>query len=59
MVDYWIKVLILVVDKIVDGSNSNILVEVIMNASLKGGKMTKEDLLKKFLCLKVDKVNVF
>jgi hypothetical protein len=59
VVDYWIKVLILVVDKIVDGSNSNILVEVIMNASLKGGKMTKEDLLKKFLCLKVDKVNVF
>jgi hypothetical protein len=47
------------VDRIVDGSNSNNLVEVIMNASSKGGRLTREDLSKKFVCLKVDKVNVF
>jgi hypothetical protein len=47
------------VDRIVDGSNSNNLIEVIMNASLKGGRLTREDLLKKFLHPKIDKVNVF
>jgi len=60
VVDCWTKVFILVcVDRIVDGSNFNNLIEVIMNASLKGGRLTREDLTKKFLCLKVDKVNVF
>ncbi len=47
------------VDRIVDGSNSKNLVEVSMNATLKGGRLTREDLSKKFLCLKIDKVNVF
>jgi hypothetical protein len=57
VVDCWTKVLILVcVDKIADGSNFNNLLEVIMNASLKGGRLIKEDLSKKFLCLKVEKV---
>jgi hypothetical protein len=42
------------VDRIVDGSNSNNLIEVIMNASLKGGRLRREDLSKKFLCFKVD-----
>lgn len=60
MVDCWTKALILMcVDRTIDGSNSNNLVEVIMNASLKGGRLTREDLSKKFLCLKIDKVNVF
>jgi hypothetical protein len=46
VVDCSIKVLILVcVDRIVDGSNSNNLVEVIINASLKGGRLTTDDAL--------------
>jgi hypothetical protein len=30
-----------------------------MNAMMKGGGLTKEDLFKKFLCFGIDEVNVF
>jgi uncharacterized protein related to proFAR isomerase len=47
------------VDQIVDGLNSNNLIEVIMNPMMKGGGLSKEELSKKLLCFGVDGVNVF
>jgi hypothetical protein len=53
-VDSWIKVLILFcVERIVDGSSSNNLIEVIMAALMKGGGLTKEDVAKN-LCFCAD-----
>ncbi len=50
-VDCWITLPILVsIEKVIDGSSSNNLIEVIMAALLKGGGLTKEDLSKKLLC---------
>jgi hypothetical protein len=58
MVDFWIRVLILFcVEKIMDGSGSNNLIEVIMVALLKGGGLTKEDVAKK-LCFGVDVASI-
>jgi hypothetical protein len=60
VVDCWTSVPILVcVYKIVDVLGSNNFIELIMNAVLKGGGLTREDLSKKFLCFGVDEMNVF
>jgi hypothetical protein len=60
VVDCWTKIPILVcVDKTVDGLGSHNLTEVIMNALLKGGGLTKEKLAKKLFCFGKDGINVF
>ncbi len=60
VVNCWTKVLILVfVDRIVDGSSFNNLIKVIMNALLKGKRLTKENLAKKLFCFGKHGVNVF
>ncbi len=60
VVDCWTRVPTLVcVYKIVDMLGSNNFIELIMNAVMKGGGLTKEDLSRKFLCFGVDEVNVF
>ncbi len=60
VVDCWTGVRILVcVYKIVDVLGFNNFIELIMNAMMKGGGLTKEDLSKKFLCFEVDEMNVF
>ncbi len=60
VVDCWTRVSILVcVYKIVDVLGSNNFIELIMNAMMKGGGLTKEDLSKKFLCFEIDEMNVF
>ncbi len=60
VVNCWTKVLILVfVDRIVDGSSFNNLIKVIMNALLKGEGLTKENLAKKLFCVGEHGVNVF
>jgi hypothetical protein len=46
-------------NRVVDGSSSNKLIEMIMNALLKGGGLTRKDLSKKVLCFEVNDVNVF
>ncbi len=54
VVAYWIKVLILMcIDRIVNGSSYNNLIEVIIIALLKGGGLTMEKLVKKLLCFGV------
>ncbi len=59
VVDCWTRVPILIcVYKIVDVLGSNNFIELIMNAIMKGGGLTKED-LSKFLCFGVNKMNVF
>jgi len=51
MVDGWTKWLIIVcVNKIVNGFRSNNVIKVIMNTLLKGGGLNKEDLSKNNLC---------
>jgi len=51
MVDGWTKWLILVcVNKIVNGFRSNIVINIIMDTLLKGGVLNKEDLSKTNLC---------
>jgi len=56
----WTKVPILIcVDRIVDGSSSNNLTEVIMISMMKGGGLSKEELSKKLLCFGADEMNVF
>jgi len=47
------------VDNVVDGSNLENFIKVIMNAYLKNGGLIKEDLFKKLLCLDANGVNVF
>jgi hypothetical protein len=47
------------VDRIVDGSSFNNLIKVIMNALLKGKRLTKENLAKKLFCVGEHGVNVF
>jgi len=46
-------------DKVIDGSSSNNLIEMVMNALLKGGGSTRKDLSKKLLCFGINDVNVF
>jgi hypothetical protein len=59
-VDGWTKVPILIcVDQIVNGSNSNNLIKVIMNSMMKGGGLSREKLSKKLLCFGADGINVF
>jgi hypothetical protein len=60
MVDYWIRVPILFcVERIMDGSNFNNLIEVIMVALLKGGELTRGDVTKKLLCFGANVVSIF
>jgi len=47
------------VDNIVDGSNFKNLIKVIMNAYLKNGGITKEDISKNLLCFDANGVIVF
>jgi hypothetical protein len=47
------------VDKIVDGLGSHNLTEVMMNALLKGGGLTKEKLAYNLFCFGKDGMNVF
>jgi hypothetical protein len=47
------------VNEVVDGLGSNNLTKMILNALLKGGVLTMEDMSKKFLCSKIKKMNVF
>jgi hypothetical protein len=47
------------IERVIDGSGSKNLTEVIMAALLKGGGLTKEDLSKKLLCFETNGVNVF
>jgi len=59
VVDCWTRVPILIcVYKFVDVLGSNNFIELIINAMMKGGGLTKED-LSKFLCFGVNKMNVF
>jgi hypothetical protein len=46
-------------DKVVNGLGSNNLTKMILNALLKGGVLTMEDMSKKFLCFKIKEMNVF
>ncbi len=56
----WTKVLILIcVDRTIDGLGSNNLTQVIMNFMMKGGELSKVKLSKKLVCFGVDGVNVF
>jgi hypothetical protein len=47
------------IDKVVDGLGSNNLTKIILNALLKGGVLTMENMCKKFLFIKIKKMNVF
>jgi hypothetical protein len=47
------------VDNVVDGSNFKNFIKVIMNAYLKNGGLTKEEISKKMLCFDANGVNVF
>ncbi len=47
------------IDNVVDGSNFKSLIKVMMNAYLKNGGQTKEELSKKILCFDANGVNVF
>ncbi len=47
------------VDKVVDGSGFNNFTKMILNALLKGGVLTMEDMSKKLLCFKIEEMNVF
>jgi len=47
------------IDKVVDGLGSNNLTKIILNALLKGGVLTMENMSKKFLFIKIKKMNVF
>ncbi len=59
MVDSWIKVLILLcVERVMDGYGFNNLTEIIMSTLMKGGALIKEDVTKK-LCFGVDGPFVF
>ncbi len=59
VVDGWTRISILIcVDQIVDMSSHN-LIEMNINFMMKGGRLSMEELSKKFLCFGVDGVNVF
>jgi hypothetical protein len=51
--------LVCINNRVVDGSSSNNLIEMIMNALLKGGGLIRKDLSKKLLRFGINDVNVF
>jgi hypothetical protein len=60
VVENWVKFLILIsLDRMVEGSRSNNLIKVIMEAMMIGGGLARDHIANKVVSFGVDGVNVF